>query len=95
MCFAILEGDGDTGIHGKFAPFYRIFGSLDLRSPKASMEQAVQIPELAAGQKVRHARFGEGTVKAVDAAAGRVTVAFDAAGGKTLATRLAKLEVIR
>ena len=35
-----------------------------------------------------------GTVKSVDASAGRVTVAFDSAGEKTLATRLAKMEMI-
>lgn len=50
--------------------------------------------EYAVGMRVRHAKFGEGSVKSLDTAAGRVTVSFDAAGEKTLAIRLAKLEII-
>lgn len=50
--------------------------------------------DLEAGCRVRHAKFGDGTVKAVDDQAGRVVVDFDAAGEKTLALRLARLEKI-
>lgn len=62
----------------------------------AAAAPAVEQPaDYAAGDRVRHAKFGEGTVKSIDSLTGRVVVAFDAAGEKTLATRLAKLEVIR
>lgn len=50
--------------------------------------------DVKAGDRVRHAKFGDGTVKSIDSRTGRVVVAFDAAGEKTLATRIAKLERI-
>lgn len=52
------------------------------------------VADVMVGDRVRHAKFGEGTVKTVDSTAGRVTVTFDVEGEKTLATRLAKLEII-
>lgn len=59
--------------------------------PEPSFEP---VADVKVGDRVRHAKFGEGTVKAMDPSAGRITVAFDLVGEKILAIRLAKLEVI-
>lgn len=57
-------------------------------------QETVLAVEFKDGDRVRHAKFGEGAVKSLDAASGRVTVDFDNVGEKTLAIRLAKLELI-
>ena len=62
----------------------------------AAVEPSISgISTLTTGMRVRHQKFGEGTVTAVDPAVGRVTVDFDEEGIKTLAVRLAKLEIIK
>jgi len=43
------------------------------------------------GQRVRHPKFGDGTVKAIEGE--RITITFEE-GDKLLALRLAKLEAI-
>lgn len=56
--------------------------------PSAPVQAEVEYSE---GMKVRHAKFGEGTVMSYDADSQRVVVSF-AEGEKTLSTRLAKLD---
>lgn len=58
--------------------------------PKESADHTALSP----GQKVRHTKFGEGTVVASDAG-GRVVVDFITCGQKTLALRLANLQIIK
>ena len=58
--------------------------------PKESADSTVFSP----GQKVRHPKFGEGTVVACDAG-GRIVVDFISCGQKTLALRLANLHIIK
>ena len=52
--------------------------------------------ELAAGQRVEHAKFGFGTVKAVDVngTERKATIAFEKAGEKVLLLSFAKLRVV-
>ena len=58
--------------------------------PKESVENSAFSP----GQKVRHPKFGEGTVIACDDG-GRIIVDFMTCGQKTLALRLANLQIIK
>jgi hypothetical protein len=46
------------------------------------------------GQRVNHDKFGEGIIDSIDEASGRVVVDFKSWGKKTLALRIAKLDVI-
>ena len=57
--------------------------------PKDSADNTALSP----GQKVRHTKFGEGTVVASEAE-GRIVVDFITCGQKTLSLRLAKLQII-
>ena len=60
---------------------------------KAATKKAASAgPELAVGDRVRHRKFGEGTVEAVGS--GTVTVRFDQGETKKLATSVAPLEKI-
>ena len=58
--------------------------------PKESTDNTVLSP----GQKVHHPKFGDGTVVACDAG-GRIVVDFITCGQKTLALRLANLQIIK
>ncbi len=60
-------------------------------TPKESQADTDQFK---AGQRVNHPKFGEGVIDSVDADSGRVVVDFTNEGKKTLALRIAKLEVI-
>lgn len=62
--------------------------------PVAVEPSIMRAGNLSESMRVCHQKFGEGTVTAVDPAAGRVTVDFDKEGIKTLAVRLAKLEIL-
>ncbi len=95
--FAILERPSTsepTGAVGKFASFYKYFGSGRLKIVKKRAEElATPAPnEYSIGQRVGHKAFGSGTI--VSTAGDRVKVDFDSVGRKTLAVRLAKLTVL-
>jgi len=60
--------------------------------PKPAMTTPSQ--QLKVGQRVLSPKFGEGTVKEVQAATERVVVDFDKEGQKTLALKFARLELI-
>jgi DNA helicase-2/ATP-dependent DNA helicase PcrA len=51
-------------------------------------------PRFASGERVRHPRFGAGTIRRVTGLGPdlKVTVAFDGEGERTLVARLARLE---
>ena len=53
-------------------------------------ETAVPVPELKAGQKLQHPKFGTGTVVSVEG--GVVTAVFDQAGIKKLAAEYVRPE---
>lgn len=95
--FAILErasASEPTGAIGKFASFYRLFGTGRLKIVKKRAEElAASVPkEYSVGQRVNHKVFGLGTI--VSTGGDRVEVDFDSAGRKTLAIRLAKLTAL-
>ena len=96
VTFAILEKPGpESGIHGKFAPFYRIFGKYG--SSQVSMkapEPKVCPNTYKVGQTVSHDRFGKGTVTGLQPDKGRITVDFIDCGTKTLAVDKAKLIIL-
>jgi DNA helicase-2/ATP-dependent DNA helicase PcrA len=61
---------------------------------RLGVRSAGEVPAAyAVGDRVEHARFGAGTVRAVEALAAdrKLTVAFDNHGEKTLLARFAKL----
>jgi len=68
-----------------------------LPQPSRSAGQGATRERLSPGAVVRHARFGEGKVVAVEPPGPdqKVTVAFDRAGKKKLVARFANLEVLR
>ena len=55
------------------------------------MDSEVFVP----GQRVQHSKFGEGKVLTCDANTGRIVVDFITCGQKTLAVRLANLQIIK
>lgn len=97
--FAILEKRGpESGIQGKFAPFYRTFGrygssQVTMKAP-VPKEAPVDVSAYEVGQTVSHARFGKGTVTGLQPEMGRVTVDFIDCGTKTLAVDKAKLTIL-
>ncbi len=64
----------------------------DSPAPVAPAETAET--DFTAGDRVRHAKFGDGTVKEMKTEEGRIIVSFDNAGEKTLSLRLARLEAL-
>lgn len=97
VTFAILEKPGpESGIHGKFAPFYRIFGKYGSSQPTITEpEPSVSVSVYEVGQMVVHATFGRGTVVGLQPDKGRITVDFQDCGTKTLAVAKAKLTILR
>lgn len=99
VVFAILEKSGpESGIHGKFAPFYRIFGKygssqVTMKAPEPP-KAAIDIPVYTVGQAVMHDKFGKGAVTGLQPDKGRVTVDFQDCGTKTLAVDKAKLTIL-
>ncbi|MEM1165148.1 MAG: UvrD-helicase domain-containing protein [Planctomycetota bacterium] len=64
-------------------------------APRANQRSSTRTPRLKPGQRVRHPRFGEGTVQAVNAGMNaRASIAFDQTGTKTLILQYAKLEIL-
>ena len=57
------------------------------------LKESIGSTDYSPGQKVRHQKFGDGTVVASDAE-GRIVVDFITCGRKTLSLRLAKLQII-
>lgn len=99
VTFAILEKPGpEYGIHGKFAPFYQIFGrygasQITMKAPEPK-ETPVDVSAYVVGQTVSHDRFGKGTVTGLQPDKGRITVVFIDCGTKTLAVDKAKLTIL-
>ena len=64
------------------------------RSPKVHFNSEVEGTQLKLGQKVNHAKFGEGVILAYEGTGpqARVQVAFDGQGIKWLMAAMAKLE---
>lgn len=98
VTFAILEKPGpESGIHGKFAPFYRIFGkygsSLVTMAAPEPKRNTVDVSVYEVGQTVMHDTFGKGTVSGLQPDKGRITVDFQDCGTKTLAVDKAKLTI--
>ena len=96
VTFAILEKSGpESGIHGKFAPFYRIFGKygssqVTMKEPEPKVCASVY----EAGQIVVHEKFGRGSVIEIQPERGRITVDFQDCGTKILAVDKAKLIIL-
>lgn len=96
VTFAILEKSGpESGIHGKFSPFYRIFGKygssqVTMKEPEPKVNASVY----EVGQTVVHDRFGNGTVVELQPEKGRITVSFQDCGTKVLAVDKAKLIIL-
>ena len=99
VTFAILEKSGpQSGVHGKFAPFYQIFGrygsaQVSLKAPEIK-EKAPDVSVYEVGQIVIHDKFGRGTVMGLQLDMGRITVDFSDFGVKTLAVDKAKLTIV-
>ncbi|MCQ2148224.1 MAG: TIGR02452 family protein [Bacteroidales bacterium] len=99
IVFAILESPDPTqsGLYGKFAPFYRVFGNyasptkLVVESPKDASVNVSEEVVIKAGQRVRSPKFGEGIVKETD---GTFALVDFSGGEKKLSLAYAKLEVI-
>ena len=97
VTFAILEKSGpESGIHGKFAPFYRIFGKygssqVALTEPEPKVSASVY----EVGQTVVHDKFGRGSVIGLQPEKGRITVDFQDCGTKILAVDKAKLTILQ
>lgn len=97
VTFAILEKSGpESVIHGKFAPFYRVFGKygssqVTMAEPKPKVSASVY----EVGQTVVHDRFGNGTVVELQPEKGRITVRFQDCGTKVLAVDKAKLTILQ
>ena len=96
VTFAILEKSGpESGIHGKFAPFYRIFGRYgSSQVVMTEPEPKVSVSMYVVGQTVVHDKFGKGSVTGLQPETGRITVDFQDCGTKTLATEKAKLTIL-
>ena len=98
VAFAILEGKGpETGVRGKFAPFYGLFGQYGVAMPVMATPESQNTSgssRLTVGMAVGHATFGRGTVKEVMADKGRVKVDFPDVGTKVLSIDKAKLEIL-
>lgn len=99
VTFAILEKSGpESEIHGKFAPFYQIFGRYG--SPQVTMKapdpakSVIDISAYAVGQTVVHDKFGKGFVVGLQPDNGRITVDFFDCGTKILAVDKAKLTIL-
>ena len=96
VTFAILEKPGpESGIHGKFAPFYRIFGKygssqVTMKEPEPNVSASVY----EVGQTVVHDKFGKGSVTGFHPDKGRIVVEFIDGGTKTLAVDKAKLTIL-
>ena len=56
----------------------------------------IEIPDIKPGMRIRHARFGEGVVIAMEGADGNVkaTINFDNFGQKQLLLKFAKLQIV-
>ena len=99
VTFAVLEKSGpQSGIHGKFAPFYQVFGrygsaQVSLKAPEIK-EKAPDVTVYQIGQVVAHDKFGKGTVTGLQPDKGRITVDFSGFGVKTLAVDKAKLTIV-
>lgn len=99
VTFAILEKPGpESGIHGKFAPFYQIFGryglsQIALKAPQPKVS-AVDVSIYEVGQTVIHDKFGKGSITGLQPDKGRITVDFQDCGTKTLAVDKAKLTIL-
>lgn len=99
VTFAILEKSGpESGIHGKFAPFYQIFGrygssQVTMKAPEPA-KSVIDISAYAVGQTVVHDKFGKGTVVGLQPDNGRITVDFFDCGTKILAVDKAKLTIL-
>lgn len=97
VTFAILEKPGpESGIHGKFAPFYRIFGKygssqVTMKEPEPKVSASVY----EVGQTVVHDRFGKGSVTGLQPDKGRITVDFQDCGTKILTVDKAKLTILQ
>lgn len=97
VTFAILEKSGpESGIQGKFAPFYRIFGKygssqVALTEPEPKVSASVY----EVGQTVVHDKFGRGSVIGLQPEKGRITVDFQDCGTKILAVDKAKLTILQ
>ena len=99
VTFAILEKPGpESGIHGKFAPFYRVFGRYGSSQVTMTASEQKEIPAdistYEVGQTVSHGKFGKGTVTGLQPDRGYVTVDFICYGTKTLAVDKAKLTIL-
>ena len=98
VAFAILEGKGpETGVRGKFAPFYGLFGLYGAAMPVMAAPESQNTSDssrFTVGMAVGHATFGRGTVKEIMADKGRVTVEFHDVGRKILSIDKAKLEIL-
>ena len=98
VVFAILEKSGpESGIRGKFGPFYNIFGkygssqfTMKASEPKAG---TVDVSVYEVGRTVVHEKFGKGTVIGLQPDTRRIVVNFLEGGTKTLAIDKAKLTV--
>ncbi|MCQ2166999.1 MAG: UvrD-helicase domain-containing protein [Bacteroidales bacterium] len=64
-----------------------------LRVPDASFESS-PIMDLRVGQRVEHNRFGFGLIKALSVDDGKVVIAFDDFGEKTLLLKYAKIRIV-
>lgn len=100
VTFAILEKSGpESGIHGKFAPFYQIFGrygssQVTMTAPDPA-KSVIDISAYAVGQTVVHDKFGKGSVIGLQPDNGRITVNFFDCGTKILAVDKAKLTILQ
>lgn len=98
VVFAILEKPGpESGVRGKFAPFYNIFGKYGssyaaIKEPEAKAKP-LDISEYKIGQIVFHDKFGEGTVTGLEPEKGRVIVNFVIYGPKTMSVAKANLTI--